>query len=132
MSALDLNGKCMPKKSQEEKEVEDIIRAQAANASMWQKQAREGLEMKKWVEDKHYSFIQERILAPIELECFKKIKSVRLGSTALQNVAKVQGTLEVFDIINARINHIIATGQDALDHLKDLEQSTQGGRENGN
>lgn len=112
------------KKSQEEREVEELIKAQAANTVMWQKQATAGLEMKKWVEDRHYAFIQERILAPIELECFKKIKSVRLGSTALQNVAKVQGTLEVFDIINARINHIIATGNDALDHLKDLENST--------
>ena len=112
------------RKSQEEKELEEIIQAQAANAVMWRKQAQAGAEMQKWVDDGHYSFIQTRILAPIELECFKKIKSIRLGSTGLQNVAKVQGTLEVFDIVNARINHVIATGKDALDHLKDIENST--------
>lgn len=114
----------MPRKTQEERELDDLIKAQAANTVMWQKQAQAGAEMQAWVDEGHYEFIQKRILAPIEIECFKKIKSVRLGSTALQNVAKVQGTLEVFDIINARINHVIATGKDALDHLKDLENTT--------
>jgi transcriptional regulator len=112
------------KKSNEERETEQILKAMAANASMWQKQAQTGAEMQKWVDEGHYAFIQERILAPIELECFKKVKGIRLGSTGLQNVAKVQGTLEVFDIINARINHIIALGKDALDHLSDLQNST--------
>jgi hypothetical protein len=104
--------------------MEDIIKAQAANTVMWQKQAQAGAEMEKWVADGHYAFIQTRILAPIELDCFKKIKNVRLGATGLQNVAKVQGTLEVFDVVNARISNVIQTGKDALDHLKDLQNST--------
>lgn len=113
------------KKTHEEREMDDIIRAQAANTVMWQKQATSAAEMKAWVEAGHYEFIQSRILAPIELECFKKIKSVRLGPTGIVNVAKVQGTLEVFDKISARIANAIQSGQDALDHLKDLENSTQ-------
>jgi hypothetical protein len=115
-----------------EPDVEDILKAQAANAVMWQKQAQAGAEMRAWVEAGHFDFIQTRILAPIELECFKKVKSVRLGPAGVQNIAKVQGTLEVFDKISARIANAIQTGQDALDHLKDLENSTQGGRINGN
>lgn len=113
----------MPK-SYEEREMEDIIRAQAANASMWHKQAQAAAEMKAWVEAGHFDFIQTRILAPIELECFKKVKAVRLGPTAVAHIAKVQGTLEVFDKISARIANAIQSGQDALDHLKDLENST--------
>jgi len=53
-----------PRKSQEERELEDIIRAQAANTVMWQKQAQAGSEMEKWVADGHYAFIQTRVLAP--------------------------------------------------------------------
>jgi hypothetical protein len=110
------------KKSSDEREVEDIIRAQAANAVMWQKAAQAGAEMEKWVADGHYSFIQTRILAPIELECFKKTKTIRLGShSAIANIAKVQGTLEVFDKISARIESAIHAGKDALDNLTDLE-----------
>lgn len=112
------------KKSNEEREVEDILRAQAANMVMWQKLAQSGAEMEKWVADGHYQFIQERILAPIELECFKKVKSTRLGSSGLTNIAKVQGTLEVFDKINARISNAIQAGKDALDQIKDLNDST--------
>jgi hypothetical protein len=114
----------MTKKTTEEQEMEDIIRAQAANAAMWQKLAQSGSEMEKWVADGHYEFIQTRILAPIELECFKKVKSVRLGSAGLTNIAKVQGTLEVFDKISARIANAIQTGKDALDNLKELQNST--------
>jgi hypothetical protein len=117
----------MTHKSPEEKEMEDIARAQAANAVMWQKAAREGQEMEKWVAEGHYEFIQNRILSPIELECFKKIKNIRLGSAGLTNVAKVQGTLEVFDKISARIENAIHTGKDALDHLRELQSSTQEG-----
>ena len=113
-----------PRKSIEEREVEAIINAQAANAAKWHKQAQMGAEMEKWVADGHYVFIQTRILASIELDCFKKIKSVRLGSAGLTNVAKVQGTLEVFDKISARIENAIQAGKDALDNLKDLENST--------
>lgn len=112
------------RKSQEEREMEEIIKAQAANTVMWQKQATAASEMKAWVEAGHFEFIQQRILNPIELECFKKIKSVRLGPTGIVNVAKVQGTLEVFDKISARINNAIQIGTDALAHLKDLEDST--------
>ena len=112
------------KKSHEEQEVEDIIKAQAANTVMWQKLAQAGAEMQKWVSDGHYDFIQQRILAPIELECFKKIKSVRLSGSAIGNIAKVQGTLEVFDKISARIKNAIQSGKDALDNLKDLEGAT--------
>jgi len=112
------------RKTHEEQEEEAILKAMAANTAMWRKQAQAGAEMEKWVADGHYDFIQTRILAPIELECFKKVKNVRLGTTGLQNVAKVQGTLEVFDIINARINSVVQLGKDALDHLKDLENST--------
>lgn len=119
------------RKTHEEQEMEDVIRAQAANTAMWQKQAQAASEMKAWVEAGHFDFIQQRILAPIELECFKNVKKVRLGPTAVAHIAKVQGTLEVFDKISARIRNAIQTGQDALDHLKDLENSTQGGR-NGN
>ena len=108
----------------EEKEIEDYTRALAANTIMWQKQAQLGQEMKAWVEGGHYDFIQTRILAPIELECFKNIKKIRLNSAGLTNVAKVQGTLEVFDKISARIANAIQTAQDALAHLKDLENST--------
>jgi hypothetical protein len=115
------------KKSHEELELDELIKAQAANAAMWQKQAQAGQEMEKWVADGHFDFIQTRILAPIELDCFKKIKSVRLGSAGLTNVAKVQGTLEVFDKISARIENAIHTGKDALDHLKELQNSTQAG-----
>lgn len=114
------------RKSSEEREMEDLVRAQAANTVMWQKQAQAGQEMEAWVKAGHYDFIQKTILNPVEAEWFKKIKNVRLGSTALQNVAKVQGGLDVFDIINARINHIIATGKDALDHLKDLATPLDG------
>lgn len=117
----------MPRKSHEEREIEDIVKAQAANTVMWQKLAQAGQEMQKWVSDGHYDFIQKRILSPIELECFKKIKSVRLGAAGLTNVAKVQGTLEVFDKISARIENAIQAGQDALDHLKELQNSTQEG-----
>ena len=113
------------KKTHEERELEELARAQAANAVMWQKAAQAGTEMKKWVEEGHYDFIQKRILSPIELECFKKIKSVRLGSTGLTNVAKVQGTLEVFDKISARIANAIQSGEDALAHLEELKNSTQ-------
>lgn len=113
------------KRSHEEREVEEIIKAQAANTMMWQKLAQAGQEMQKWVADGHYAFIQARILAPIELDCFKKIKSVRLGGSAIANVARVQGTLEVFDKISARIENAIQAGKDALDNLKNLEMSTQ-------
>lgn len=117
------------KKTQEEREMDAIIKAQAANASAWQKQATAGAEMRKWVEDGHWTFIQTRILNPLEVECFKKIKSIRLGSSAIANVAEVKGTLKVFDMISARIDNAIQTGQDALDKLKDLEMqnSTQEG-----
>ena len=113
-----------PRKSIEEREMEEIIKAQAANTVMWQKQAQAGAEMEKWVSDGHYAFIQTRIFAPIELDCFKKIKSVRLGPHGITSVAKVQGTLEVFDKISARIENAIQSGKDALDHLKDLQNST--------
>jgi hypothetical protein len=112
------------KKSHEDLEMEEIIKAQAANTVMWQKQAQAGAEMEKWVADGHYNFIQTRILAPIELECFKRVKSIRLGTAGLTNIAKVQGTLEVFDRISARIENAIHTGKDALDNLKDLQQAT--------
>lgn len=111
-------------KSREEQELEDIARLQAANTVMWQKQAQAGSEMEKWVKDGHWDFIQTRILQPLELECFKKIKSVRLNSAAVPNVAKVQGTLEVFDKISARIENAIQVGRDALDHLKALERDS--------
>ena len=114
----------MARKSQEEREMEDIIKAQAANTVMWQKQAQAGLEMKKWVESGNYDFIQTKILAPLELECFKKIKNVRLSGAAIANVAKVQGTLEVFDRISSRIHNAIQVGQDALDQLEALKNST--------
>src|SRR5216684_2842943 len=113
----------MPRKSQEEREVEDILRAQAANTQMWQKLAQAGSEMEKWVADGHYDFIQKRILQPIEMDCFKKIKTVRLGTAAVANIARVQGTLEVFDKISARIENTIQAGKDALDNLKDLQNS---------
>lgn len=113
------------RKSYEERDHDELLRAQAANAAMWQKQAQAGSEMEKWVAEGHYDFIQTRILSPIELECFKKIKSVRLGVAGLTNVAKVQGTLEVFDKISARIENAIHTGKDALTHLQDLQNSTQ-------
>jgi hypothetical protein len=113
------------KKTHEEKELDDYARAMAANTVMWQKQAQVGQEMKAWVDAGHYDFIQKRILAPIEMECFKKVKGVRMGGSAVEKIAKIQGTLEVFDIINARIDNAIQTGQDALDHLKDLQNSTQ-------
>lgn len=115
------------KKTHEDQEMEDIIRAQAANTVMWQKMAQAGAEMEKWVSDGHYNFIQQRILSPIELDCFKKIKSVRLGSAGLTNVAKVQGTLEVFDKISARIENAIQAGKDALANLKNLQDSTPTG-----
>jgi len=114
----------MTKKTFEEQEIEDITRALAANTVMWQKQAQVGEEMKAWVEAGHYDFIQTRILAPLELECFKAIKKVRLGQAGITNVAKVQGTLEVFDKISARIANAIQQGKDALDHLNDLKNST--------
>lgn len=114
----------MNRKSQEEREVEEVIKAQAANTVMWQKLAQAGQEMEKWVTDGHFDFIQKRILNPIEVECFKKIKSVRLSGAAIANVAKVQGTLEVFDKISARIENAIQAGKDALDNLKDLQNST--------
>jgi len=114
----------MKKNEEIDEDKEQILKLMAQNAAMWQKQAQAGAEMQKWVEEGHYSFIQARILAPIEMECFHKVKKVRLGSTGLQNVAKVQGTLEVFDIINARISNVIQQGKDALDHLKDLQNST--------
>jgi len=117
----------MNQRTLEEQELEDIARAQAANTVMWQKTAQLGAEMKAWVEAGHYEFIQTRILAPIELECFKKVKGIRLGVAAIPNIAKVQGTLETFDKISARIANAIQAGQDALDHLKDLQNSTQGG-----
>ncbi len=113
------------RKSHEEQELDALARAQAANTVMWQKQAQAGSEMKAWVESGHYDFIQSRILAPIELDCFKAIKKTRLGPSALTNVAKVQGTLEVFDKISARIANAIQTGEDALAHLRDLENSTR-------
>ena len=113
----------MAKKSHEEQEIDAIVRAQAANTVMWQKQAQAGAEMEKWVKDGHYNFIQTRVLAPVEMDCFKKVKSVKLRSDAIAAIARVQGTLEVFDIINARINNIIQIGNDALAHLKDLENS---------
>ena len=84
--------------------------------------------MRKWVEDGHYAFIQTRILAPIEMDCFKRVKNVRLGgNSAIANIAKVQGTLEVFDKISARIENAIQTGKDALAQLETLKNSTQEG-----
>lgn len=114
----------MAKKSNEEQEMDAILRAQASNLAMWQKQAQAGSEMRKWVEEGHYDFLQKRILQPIELEWFKKVKTVKMGSRAIEQIARIQGAMDIFDVINARINNMISTGQDALDHMKDLENST--------
>lgn len=111
------------KKLQEEREIDDIIKAQAANTVMWQKAAQAGQEMKKWVEDGHWAFIQSRILNPLEMDCFKKVKNVRLNNSSVAQIAKVQGTLEVFDKISARIENAIQTGQDALAQLEALKSS---------
>ena len=112
-------------KSHEEKEIEDFAREQAIKTVRNQQLAQAGAEMRNWVDAGHFDFIQKRVLMPIELECFKTVKTVRLGPAAVTKIAEIKGTLHVFDIIAARIESIIALGDSAIAELKALQDSTQ-------
>lgn len=114
----------MPRKTTEEKDVENFIRLQAEQAQQWQRDitAHEGLE--KWVSEGNWTFLRTGILNEIEREAFNTIKNPAFDPTDFAQVAQFKALCQTIDLIETKINQRLAIVKDARTKLRDLEDST--------
>lgn len=114
----------MPRMTQEQREVEEFIRASAQQAQAWQAQITADEDLEKWCAEGHWAYLRAKVLDQIEREAFATIKNPAFDVTNVNQIAQFKALCQTIDLIEAKINQRVAMVADARAKLRDLENST--------
>jgi hypothetical protein len=109
----------------EERELEQMIRAQAERARKLQQTITEGQDMEKWVSDGNLEYLERRIFSAIERKAFQTLKAPDFDPASVSHVAQLKALCQSLDLIRGEIMRIVSDVQQARALLQNLEEPTR-------
>jgi hypothetical protein len=114
----------MARKTQEDIEIESLIRGQAIQAQQWQAQITKDEDLEMWMASGNWDFLKQKVLDEIEREAFATIKNPDFNPSDVAQVAQLKALCQTIDLIKGKIDQRLAMVTDARTKLRELEIST--------